>query len=98
MSAVPGVSGPEATSSAVPRRRHAAELPILAVLGVGLVLLVRVFVAQAFYIPSGSMLPQLQVQDKVIVINDVEALSALVDFERNYLKPLSIVDLLKEAA
>jgi hypothetical protein len=31
-------------------------------------------------------------------IKDVEALSALVEFERSYLKPLSIVDLLNEAA
>jgi CRP-like cAMP-binding protein len=38
------------------------------------------------------------VKDKVIAINDVEALSALVDFERSYLKPVSIVDLLSEAA
>ncbi|HEX3537160.1 MAG TPA: Crp/Fnr family transcriptional regulator [Stellaceae bacterium] len=38
------------------------------------------------------------IKDKLIVINDVEALSALVDFESNYLKPLSIVDLLNEAA
>jgi CRP-like cAMP-binding protein len=40
----------------------------------------------------------VRIKDKVIVINDVEALSALVDFERNYLKPLSIVDLLNEPA
>jgi CRP-like cAMP-binding protein len=40
----------------------------------------------------------VRVKDKVIVINDVEALSALVDFERSYLKPLSIVNLLNEAA
>src|SRR5690349_11399395 len=40
----------------------------------------------------------ISIDGKRIVINDVEALSALVDFERNYLKPLSITDLLKEAA
>ena len=38
------------------------------------------------------------IKDKVIVIKDVEALATLVDFERNYLKPLSIVELLNEAA
>lgn len=38
------------------------------------------------------------IKDKLIVINDVEALSVLVDFERTYLKPLSIVELLNEAA
>jgi len=38
------------------------------------------------------------IKDKLVVINDVEALSALADFERHYLKPLSIVDLMNEAA
>jgi CRP-like cAMP-binding protein len=38
------------------------------------------------------------IKDKIVLIKDVDALSALVDFERNYLKPLSIVDLLNEAA
>jgi len=40
----------------------------------------------------------VRIKDKHIVIRDVEALSALVDFERHYLKPLSIVELLNEAA
>jgi CRP-like cAMP-binding protein len=38
------------------------------------------------------------VKDKLVVMKDVEALSALADFERHYLKPLSIVDLMNEAA
>ena len=38
------------------------------------------------------------IKDKVVVIKDAEALSTLVDFERSYLKPLSIVGLLNEAA
>lgn len=38
------------------------------------------------------------VKDKLVVIKDVEALSALADFERHYLRPLSIVDLVNEAA
>lgn len=38
------------------------------------------------------------VKDKLVVIKDVEALSALADFERHYLRPLSIVDLMNEAA
>lgn len=38
------------------------------------------------------------IKDRVIVIKDVEALSALVDFERTYLQPISIVELLSEAA
>src|SRR6266853_1164791 len=32
----------------------------------------------------------LLIKDKLIVVTDVEALAALVDFERNYLKPVSI--------
>jgi CRP-like cAMP-binding protein len=38
------------------------------------------------------------IKDKIVIIKDVDALSTLVDFERHYLKPLSIVDLLNEAA
>ena len=40
----------------------------------------------------------VRIKDRHIVIKDVEALSALVDFERHYLKPLSIIELLNEAA
>ncbi len=36
----------------------------------------------------------VRIKGELIVINDVEALSAFVDFEPNYLKPLSIIDLL----
>jgi signal peptidase I len=48
-------------------RRRAAEVPALAAAAITLAVLVRLFVAQAFYIPSGSMLPQLQVNDRVVV-------------------------------
>jgi signal peptidase I len=48
-------------------RRSLLELPVLAGLAVAIVVLVRIALVQAFYIPSGSMLPQLQLQDKVIV-------------------------------
>jgi len=40
----------------------------------------------------------VSIKDKVIVIKNVEALSVLVDFERAYLKPLSIIGLLNESA
>ena len=56
-----------------PARRAQAPLQFLretAVL-VGMAILIaftiKTFVAQAFYIPSGSMLPQLQVNDRVVV-------------------------------
>ena len=62
-------------SSAVPaageRRpgfaRTAREVPILLVSAAVLAFLLKTLVAQAFYIPSGSMLPQLQVDDRVVV-------------------------------
>jgi signal peptidase I len=43
------------------------ELPVLLVVAVLVALVVKTFVAQAFFIPSGSMEPQLQVGDRVVV-------------------------------
>ncbi|MFP5318338.1 MAG: signal peptidase I [Acidimicrobiia bacterium] len=43
------------------------ELAILVVSALLLAMAVKAFVAQAFYIPSGSMLPQLQVNDRIVV-------------------------------
>lgn len=45
----------------------AAELPLLIVLAFGIAIVVKTFFIQAFYIPSGSMLPTLQVGDRVLV-------------------------------
>ena len=45
----------------------AKEIPILVGVAVLVAVLVKTFVAQAFYIPSGSMLPQLQINDRVVV-------------------------------
>jgi signal peptidase I len=47
--------------------RTLAELPILAVIALAVAFVLKTFVAQVFYIPSGSMEPQLQVGDRVIV-------------------------------
>ena len=47
--------------------RTLRELPILLVIAGIIAFVVRTFVAQAFYIPSGSMLPQLQILDRVVV-------------------------------
>lgn len=47
--------------------RGALELGLLGGLAVTIVVVVRLVLVQAFYIPSGSMLPQLQLQDKVVV-------------------------------
>lgn len=45
----------------------ARELAVLAVMAVVIAVVVKTFVAQAFYIPSGSMLPQLRINDRVVV-------------------------------
>ena len=52
------------TSAAV---RTIRELPVLFFVALLIAFLVKTFVAQAFYIPSGSMLPQLQLYDRVVV-------------------------------
>jgi len=43
------------------------ELPILIVIAFGLALLIKTFLLQAFFIPSESMVPTLQVGDRVLV-------------------------------
>ncbi|MEY2570831.1 MAG: signal peptidase [Acidimicrobiaceae bacterium] len=47
--------------------RAVRELPILVVVALLVAFLLKTFVAQAFYIPSGSMEPQLHVGDRVVV-------------------------------
>lgn len=47
--------------------RTLAEIPILLVVAAVIAFLVKTFIAQAYYIPSGSMLPQLQIDDRVVV-------------------------------
>jgi signal peptidase I len=43
------------------------ELPILIIIAFGLALLIKTFLLQAFFIPSESMVPTLQVGDRVLV-------------------------------
>ncbi len=43
------------------------ELPILILIAFGLALLIKTFLLQAFYIPSESMVPTLQIGDRVLV-------------------------------
>jgi signal peptidase I len=43
------------------------ELPILIALALGIALLIKAFLVQAFYIPSASMEPTLQERDRVLV-------------------------------
>jgi signal peptidase I len=47
--------------------RTIREIPLLLGLAALIAFLVKTFVAQAFYIPSESMVPQLQVNDRVVV-------------------------------
>jgi len=48
-------------------RRGLAELPILALIALLVAFVLKTFVAQAYYIPSSSMEPQLHIGDRVIV-------------------------------
>ena len=43
------------------------ELVVLVVTALVIAVVVKAFVAQAYYIPSASMLPQLQINDRVVV-------------------------------
>ena len=43
------------------------EVVVLVVTALVLAVGIKTFVAQAFYIPSGSMLPQLEINDRVVV-------------------------------
>ena len=55
-----------------PSKKHGAagffkELPVLILIAFGLAVLIKTFLIQAFYIPSESMVPTLQVKDRVLV-------------------------------
>ncbi len=71
--AAPGAGAPAdapilPTSTAAPRRSSLwRELPILALIALALALLIKTFLVQAFYIPSGSMQNTLQPGDRVLV-------------------------------
>jgi len=50
-----------------PAKGKLFEVPLLLIVAIGISFLVKTFLVQAFYIPSGSMENTLQVGDKVIV-------------------------------
>jgi signal peptidase I len=53
------------------QRAHARpfwrEFPVLVVVAFALALLIKTFLLQAFYIPSGSMLPTLEIGERILV-------------------------------
>ena len=60
----------EPVAAPVERQRHRSffrELPFLVVVAFGLALLIKFFLVQAFYIPSGSMEHTLDIKDRVLV-------------------------------
>jgi signal peptidase I len=48
-------------------RRWVREGAVVVFIAVGLAVLLRIFVVQTFFIPSGSMIPTLQVGDRIVV-------------------------------
>jgi signal peptidase I len=64
--AEPGVLRAFATGEPA-KARLAVELPLLLIVAVVVALVLKAFVAQAFYIPSGSMEPTLEIGDRVVV-------------------------------
>ena len=50
-----------------PRRRFVGSTPFLILIALGVAILVKAFIVQAFYIPSASMVPTLEVGDRVFV-------------------------------
>src|SRR6195952_666803 len=65
----PSEEGPPqaAEPGAKKQRPLSHELPVLLVIAIALALLLKAFVVQAFYIPSGSMEQTLLIKDRVLV-------------------------------
>ncbi len=59
--------GPGGRARGRPSRSFLAELPVLVLVALLLALAIKAFAFQAFYIPSGSMEPTLEVGDRVLV-------------------------------
>jgi signal peptidase I len=71
---LPGLPGDDSPTTGVRaearrrrRRRAAIEWLIVLVIALGVAVLMRTFVVQTFYIPSGSMEPTLNIGDRILV-------------------------------
>src|SRR3990172_8441337 len=49
------------------RRRFVGSTPFLVLVALGVAILIKTFLVQAFYIPSASMVPTLEIGDRVFV-------------------------------
>ncbi|MGH2728868.1 MAG: signal peptidase I [Actinomycetota bacterium] len=62
---------PDKPAGEPPKKRSALaffkELPVLILIAFGLALLIKTFLIQAFFIPSESMVPTLEIGDRVLV-------------------------------
>ncbi len=66
----PGGAGSRSPRSAKSARRQRSfwrELPLLFIIALAIALLIKTFVVQAFFIPSGSMENTLEIGDKILV-------------------------------
>ena len=65
--AEPAPSEPKAESTESSRRRFVGSTPFLVLVALGVAIVIKTFLIQAFYIPSESMVPTLEVGDRVFV-------------------------------
>jgi signal peptidase I len=63
----PGDLPPFGMDRPTPLHRTIAEIPLLLIVAATIAFVLKTFVAQAFYIPSESMVPQLEIGDRVVV-------------------------------
>jgi len=59
--------GDPAVAAEPPRRRFVGSTPFLVLVALGVAILIKTFLVQAFYIPSESMVPTLEIGDRVFV-------------------------------